>query len=134
MLQAPPGTCKDDQGKVWSDYAISEPDWETIREMAGIMWPVAQLVTMLQGEIYVTSSLVLPFLGSVIAQLQDDQSVRLQDERSDGDMYIIPAEKLENHTYHAREVLRSELHRRFFVDIRQKDLIKVGIAAFLDIR
>ena len=118
---------------MYSDFAINTEDWETIRELAAILWPVAQVVNLLQGD-YVTISLVYPMLGTLLEQLSSHMPVSLQDERRDVDLYTIEAKDMEPHMAEARESLRAGIIERFFTNIRENDYIKIGIATLLDIR
>ena len=98
-----------------------------------MLWPVAQVVNLLQGD-YVTISLVYPMLGTLLKQLSSHRPVSLQDERRDVDLYTIEAKDMEPHMAEAREGLRAGSIERFFTNIRENDYIKIGIATLLDIR
>lgn len=92
------------------------------------------MVNLLQGSNYVTISLVYPMLGTLLEQLEDDQPVRLQDERADKELYVVEAELIDADVKTARRILRAEIVNRFYDDVQESDLEDVGLATILDPR
>ena len=134
LLQVPDNCATNPDGTKYGDYAIDETMWEIIREIAGVLWPVAQIVTQLQGQEYVTISLVLPLLGHLVSVLEASEPVHYQDERADTSLVHVDACKLEACVALAREALREAIVKRFFVDVEESDMEDIGIATFLDPR
>ena len=99
-----------------------------------MLWPVAQIVTQLQGHEYVTISLVLPLLGHLVSVLEASEPVQYQDERADTTLVDVDALKLESCVAIAREAMREAIVKRFFVDVEDSDMEDIGIATFLDPR
>ena len=95
---------------------------------------VAQIVTQLQGQEYVTISLVLPLLGHLVSVLESSEPVQYQDERADTTLVDVDALKLESCVAIAREAMREAIVKRFFVDVEDSDMEDIGIATFLDPR
>lgn len=134
MLQVPEGCAPNPDGSKYGDQCLATSDWEVMRESAGVLWPVSMLVSHLQGEAYVTISLVYPMLGRLLQKLADDQGVSLQDERGDKTLYHVPPELLDPDVFEARQLLRDALLSRFYDNVHQSDLEDVGIACLLDPR
>jgi hypothetical protein len=133
LSQVPKGCVANDDGITYAEFAINTDDWETIQELAAIMWPAAQVVNILQGD-YVTISLVYPMLGTMLYQLSSHKPVCLHDERKDVDLYTINSKVMEPHMPEARHKLRGQIIQRFFTDIRDNDITKICIATLLGIR
>jgi hypothetical protein len=51
LSQVPKGYVPYGDGKIYSEFAINIEDWETIRELATIMWQVAKVVNLLHGRL-----------------------------------------------------------------------------------
>jgi hypothetical protein len=134
FTQVPDNGQSNPNGTKYGDYAIDETGWEIIREMAGVLWHVDQIVTQLQGHEYVTISLVSPLLGHVVSVLEALELVRYQDERADTSLVDVDVLKLEECIAIAREAMREAILKRFFVDIEDSDKEDIGIANFLDPR
>lgn len=130
----PEGCADNPDGTKYGDHCIATHDWDTIREMTGALWHVAQVVSILQGENYVTSSLVYPMLGTLLDQLADDEPIILQDERGDTTLYVVEPSLIDPDIKVARFNLREELIRRFYTIVDPSDMEDVGIASLLDPR
>ena len=132
--QVPEGCAENPDGTKYGDHCLATKDWDVVREMTGVLWHVAQLVNILQGENYVTVSLVFPMLGQLVCQLADDRPVTLQDERGDKELYVVDAQIMDSAVRTARRELRSEIIRRFYTTMQASDAEDIGIATLLDPR
>jgi hypothetical protein len=121
-------------GTKYGDYAFHEIGWEIIREIADVLWHVAHIVTQLQGQEYVTISLVLPLLGHLVSILEAFEPVHYHDERACTSLVHVDACKLEACVALAREALREAIVKRVFVDVEESEMEDIGIATFLDSR
>ena len=73
-------------------------------------------------------------VGTLLDQLDDDEPIRLQDERADTELYTVPPELIDDDIKHARKMLRDEIIHRFYHTVEQPDLEDAIIATLLDIR
>jgi hypothetical protein len=99
--------------------------------MAGVLWHVAQIIMQLQGQEYVTISLVLPLLGHMVFVLGVSEPVKYQDDRADTSLVDVDALKLEACVATAREPMLEAIVKRFFVYVEEYDMKDIGIETFL---
>jgi hypothetical protein len=51
LWHVPKGCVPNDVGMVYSEFAINTADWETIRELAAIVWLMAHVVKFVGGAL-----------------------------------------------------------------------------------
>lgn len=71
-VNPPANPVANERGQTWKDLALDEDDFEIIRQMCAVLLPAAQMSRKLEGDSYVTASLVLPMTFRLLHVLKDD--------------------------------------------------------------
>jgi hypothetical protein len=79
-IHQPHNPVPNEDGKVFNDYKLGPAEFRIIKQLCAILQPVAQMSRMLEGDSYVTASLILPVTGRLLKGLDDDSPIRMDGE------------------------------------------------------
>jgi hypothetical protein len=71
-INQPANPVANERGQTWKDLALDEEDFDIIKQMCAVLLPAAQMSMKLEGDQYVTASLVLPMTYRLLNVLGDD--------------------------------------------------------------
>jgi hypothetical protein len=74
----PSNPVPNEEGKVFNDYKLGPAEFCIIKQVCAVLQPVAQMSQMMEGDSYVTASLILPVTGRLLKWLQDDSPIRIE--------------------------------------------------------
>lgn len=110
--------------------------WDIIGEIVASLAPAAEIVKQAEGDKYPTSSLVLPFVGSVMLTLSSKEGMEIiQEWKSDNDpRKRLPVESLHASVLAARKLVYADLQKRWVIDIDTSAKELYLVSSFLDPR
>jgi hypothetical protein len=77
-LHPPKNPVTNEDGKGLNDYNLGPAEFCIIKQVCGILQPVAQMSQMMEGDSYVTASLILPITGQLLRGLESDSPIRIE--------------------------------------------------------
>jgi hypothetical protein len=69
-----------EEGKGFNDYKLGPADFCMMKQVCAVLQPVAQMSQMMEGDSYVTASLILPITGRLLRGLESDAPIRIEGE------------------------------------------------------
>lgn len=117
-----------DPTEAYTKNKLTVGEFEILKQIAAVLWPISEASTVLEGKNYPTSNLVLVYIYAAIAGLADASPTRRED------MSFITTDELHMDVREARKNLHAALMARWVTGIDRNQLLFFYIATLLDPR